>query len=124
MQVVDGTLVTLKREIILVDGIEEVVILVYLLGERRCRVGFTPRHLVNNIEYDGARARVVEVYSAHDMTSTIKRKKVHHNHGFAVAVLLPTKEDKSSAKEEAASSPAKSSPEKKKLKTDDQNKEK
>ena len=55
VQVEEGTVVTLKREIILVDGLEEVAIAVYLAaGEHRCRVGFTPRHLVNNIQYDGA----------------------------------------------------------------------
>ena len=122
VQVEEGTVVTLKREIILVDGLEEVAIAVYLAaGERRCRVGFTPRHLVNNIEYDGARARVIEVYSAHDMKSSIKRKKVCHNHGFAVAELLQTmkKEDKKEDKQcskKAASSPAKSPPEKKRPK--------
>ncbi len=49
VQVEEGTVVTLKREIILVDGLEEVAMAVYLAGGRRCRVGFTPRHLVNNL---------------------------------------------------------------------------
>eukprot|EP00957_Ditylum_brightwellii_P118285 9021767-Ditylum_brightwellii.AAC.1 len=51
VQVEEGTVVTLKREIILVDGLEEVAMAVYLAGGRRCRVGFTPRHrhLDNNI---------------------------------------------------------------------------
>jgi hypothetical protein len=117
VQVEEGTTIRLKREMILVDGLEEVVMSVYLVGGRGCRVGFTPRHLVNNIQYDGAHARVVEVYSAHDMTSTIKRRKVHHNHGFAVAELLPTKKKMKNV----ASSPAKSPPQQKKAKTHKEN---
>ena len=119
VQVEEGTKVRLKREMILVDGLEEVVMSVYLAGGRGCRVGFTPRHLVNNIDYDGACARVVEVYSAHDMTSTIKRRKVHHNHGFAVAELIVTKKKEEKISKNVASSPAKSPPQKKKPKIDE-----
>jgi hypothetical protein len=44
VQVEEGTTIKLKREMILVDGLEEVVMSVYLVGGRGCRVGFTPRH--------------------------------------------------------------------------------
>ncbi len=41
-------------------------------------------------QYDGALFLVTEVYSRQD-ESSIKRKKVHHNHGFATAVLVEKK---------------------------------
>ena len=46
------------------------------------------------LEYNGALARVKEVYSRHDNSSPIKRRKVHQNHGFAVAVLVPNSIEK------------------------------
>jgi hypothetical protein len=66
VQVQEGTIVKLKREMILVDGLEEVVISVYLAGGRRCRVGFTPghRHLDNNI-VDGAHSTTPSLYHVH-----------------------------------------------------------
>jgi hypothetical protein len=95
-QVEEGTLVRLRLKTIYVEGLEEDVIAVHIArfaadkSEKRdgCRVGFTPRHLVPHFQqYDGALFRVTEVYSRQD-ESSIKRKKVHHNHGFATAVLV------------------------------------
>ena len=51
VQVEEGTKVRLLREMIIVEGLEEVVMSVYLVGGHGCHVGFTPRHLVNNIDY-------------------------------------------------------------------------
>jgi hypothetical protein len=95
-QVDEGTLVRLRLKTILVEGLEEDVIAVNMarFGEDRkekrdgCRVGFTPRQ-----QYDGALFKVTEVYSRLD-ESSIKRKKVHHNHGFATAVLVEKPEKK------------------------------
>jgi hypothetical protein len=89
VQLIEGSTVRLRKKILLVDGLREVTIAVYLVtanGGDGCRVGFAPRHLVKHmLEYNGALARVKEVYSRHDKISTIKRRKVHQNHGFAVA---------------------------------------
>ena len=53
-----------------------------------CLVGFSPRHLIPHFQqYDGARFRVTEVYSRQG-ESSVKRKKVRHNHGFTTAVLV------------------------------------
>ena len=122
-------MVRLKREIIKVDGLEEVVISVYLEGDGGCcRVGFTPRHLTDNTDYDGALATIVEVYSRHDLSSSIKRKKVHHNHGFAVAALvngapkkIARKKKKAMKKKKPKAPPAAAPPAKKKQKKDDNN---
>ena len=82
----------LRKKVLIVDGLMEVMVAVNILtanGGDGCHVGFAPRHLVPHIlEYDGALARVKEVYSCHDKISRIKRGKVHHNHGFAVAELV------------------------------------
>ena len=72
IQLVEGMVVQLKREIIMVDGLDEVVILVYLEGDGGCcRVGFTPRHLTYNTGYNGALTTIMEVYSCHDLSSSI-----------------------------------------------------
>ena len=52
------------------------------------------------LQYNGALARVKEVYSRHDMTSPIKKRKVHQNHGFAVAVMVPNSQKKKKEKNE------------------------
>ena len=53
------------------------------------------RHLTDNNDYNCALATIVEVYSCHDMTSAVlKRKKVHYNHGLLWLLLVvgaPTK---------------------------------
>ena len=91
-------MVRLRKKVLLVDGIREVTVAVNLVtgqGADGCRVGFAPRHLVPHIlDYNGALARVKEVYSRHDKISTIKRRKVHQNHGFAVATLIPNSQKK------------------------------
>ena len=128
-QVVEGLEVRLKREVIKVDGLDEVVISVYMEGDgRSCRVGFTPRHLTDNSDYDGALATIVEVYSRHDMTSTVKRKKVNHNHGFAVAALVVGAPKKVAMKKKRAVKqkkpqppPSAASPAKKKQKKEENN---
>ena len=129
IQVVEGMEVRLKREIIKVDGLEEVVIWVYLEGDGGCcRVRFTPRHLTDNTDYDGALATIVEVYSRHDLSSSIKRKKVHHNHGFAVAALvlgapkkIAIKKKRVIKKKKPQPPPSAASPAKKKQKNEDSN---
>ncbi len=91
VQVGEGTMVRLRYQRIVVSGKkEEDVIAVYLetADGDGCRVGFTPRHIVaHHLLYDAALCQVVEVYSKYD-DSIIKRTKVHHNHGFAVAVVV------------------------------------
>lgn len=89
-----GTLVRLRLKSIIVNGLDEVAISVHLVkdGKDGCCVGFAPRHLIRHYtQYDGGRARVKEVYDRNDPTSATKRRKVHHNHGFAVAVMLGNK---------------------------------
>jgi hypothetical protein len=90
-EVKEGTMVRLRHQRIIVsEGEEEDVIAVYLetADGDGCRVGFTPRHLVAHRHlYDAALAQVTDVYSKYD-DSLIKRRKYHHNHGFAVAVLV------------------------------------
>lgn len=91
IQVQEGTLLRLRMVELCLEGLDEVAIAVHLDddGKDGCRVGFAPRHLIHHYRgYDGALARIIEVYSRHDQTSSIKRKKVHHNHGFAVAELV------------------------------------
>ncbi len=65
VQVKEGTKVRLKREMIIVEGLEEVVMSVYLVGGHGCHVGFTPRHLVNNIHYDGVHPATHSLYHYH-----------------------------------------------------------
>ena len=83
----------LMKKVLLVDDLTKVTVTVYLVtgqGKDGCRVGFAPRHLMKYmLEYNGVLARVKEVHSCHDNSSPIKRRKVHQNHGFAVAVLDP-----------------------------------
>ena len=97
-QVQEGTLLWLRLVDLCGEGLDEVPIAVYLDndGKDGCRVGFAPRHLIHHYSgYDGALARIIEVYSRHDHSSSIKRKMVHHNHGFAVAELVADKDSDS-----------------------------
>ena len=70
------------------------------------------------LDYNGALARVKEVYSRHDTISTIKRRKVHQNHGFAVAALVPNSQKKKQ-KKKAKDSPEAPLPKKIKKEKDD-----
>ena len=103
IQVHEGTLLRLRLVDLCVEGLAEVAIAVYLdkEGQDGCRVGFAPRHLIHHYrEYDGALARCIAVYSRHDETSSIKRRKVHHNHGFAVAELVANEDSGSNSDSE------------------------
>jgi hypothetical protein len=61
VQVIEGSTVRLRKKVLLVDGLREVTVAVYLVtgqGNDGCRVGFAPRHLVKHmLEYNGALAR-------------------------------------------------------------------
>ena len=110
VQLIEGSTVCLRKKVLLVDGLREVTVAVYLVmgegGADGCRVGFAPRHLVKHmLQYIGALTRVKEVYSRHDMTSPIKRRKVHQNHGFAVAVLVPNSQKKGKKTNDSPTTP-------------------
>ena len=80
VQLIEGEMVRLRKKVLLVDGIRAVTVAVNLVmrqGADGCRAGFAPHHLMPHhiLDYNGALARVKEVYSCRDKISNFNYQK-------------------------------------------------
>lgn len=83
------SVVRFRAEQIDVQGKEETALAVYWVtdGVDRCKVGFLPRHLIKHkCEYDGKTAQIVDFLETSESPSD--RSKSHRNMGIAIAALL------------------------------------
>ena len=101
----EDTLLRLRKEQIVVDGVEETAVACYWVtdGIDRCRVGFLKRHMVKHARrFDGALVQVTRVLSDNPHLSNKAERKKYSNHGCALAAVvssLSEKEDKGKTKE-------------------------
>ena len=88
----EDTLLRLRKEQIVVDGVEETAVTSYWVtdGIDRCRVGFLKRHMVKHARrFDGALVQVTRVFSDDPrICSTAERKKKYGNHGCALGAVV------------------------------------
>ena len=86
------SLVRFRQVQVLVDGVEETALAVYLVSEGidRYRVGFLRRFLIKHKKkYDGRLAQITEILGS-ESESPSDRHKYHRNKGCCRAVLLET----------------------------------
>ena len=87
----EDTLLRLRKEQIMVDGVEETAISCYWVTDRidRCCVGFLKRHMVKHARrFDGALVQVTRVLSDDPrVCDAAERKKKYSNHGCALAAV-------------------------------------
>ena len=88
----EDTLLRLRKEQIMVDGVEETAITCYWVtdGIDRCRVGFLKRHMIKHAgRFDGALVQVTRVLSDDPcICDTEEREKKYGNHGCALTAVV------------------------------------
>ena len=95
----EDTLLRLRKEQIMVDGVEETAIACYWVtdGIDHCRVGFLKCHMVKHVRrFDGALIQVTRVLTDNPrICDSAERKKKYGNHGCALATVVSclTEED-------------------------------
>ena len=89
---VTDSLVQFHKVQVVIDGVEETALAVYLVSEGidRCWVGFLRRFLVKHKKkYDGRLAQITDILGS-ESESLSDHHKYHRNKGYCHAVLLET----------------------------------
>ena len=88
----EDTLLRLRKEQIMVDGVEETAVACYWVtdGIDRCQVGFLKRHMIKHARrFDGALVQVTRVLSDDPrLCDAAERKKKYANHGCALGAVV------------------------------------